>query len=84
MLPRRTTEFVIIPTSFRLAAMAKSRSPGFYQFTTEEETIGDVRHVSTTMYLPPLPGDAGAGEVVSLNPGEMDDMVKTGAHRLGT
>ncbi|HKQ94274.1 MAG TPA: hypothetical protein VJS40_01595, partial [Aestuariivirgaceae bacterium] len=59
MLPRRTKEFVIVPTSFQLAGMAKSRWPGFYQITTNEEMIDDVRHVSTTMYLPPLSGDAG-------------------------
>jgi hypothetical protein len=79
LLPRRTKEFVIIPTSFQLAGMAQSRWPGFYQITIDEQVIGDLRHVSTTMYLPPLPGDVGTGEVVSLVPGELDRLLKIAA-----
>ena len=79
MLPRRTKTFVIIPTSFQFAGMAKSRWPGFYQVTTNEEMIDDLKHVSTTMYLPPLAGDPGTGEVISLRPGELEHVVKIAA-----
>lgn len=81
MLPRRTKAFVLVPTSFQLAAMAKSRPPGFYQFTTSEEMVGNVRHVSTTIVVQPLPGDVGPSEVILLKPGEMGDVLKGAAPR---
>ena len=62
---------------FQLAGMAKAFPPGDYEITTEEEPLGDVmypayRRISTQIYLPRPAGQIGLGEILDIDPDELD------------
>jgi hypothetical protein len=69
-------QFVTFPTPFQLKGMVEQMPAGIYEVTTTEETIGDFmfeayRRLSTTIYLPPRPGDYGMGKVIQTDPAEL-------------
>jgi hypothetical protein len=54
---------------------------GTYEVTTEEEQLGDFiyeayRRTSTSIYVPPRPGDHGIGQIISIDPAELADTLK--------
>lgn len=76
MNTRVTRQFVTFPSPFQLKGMEEVRPAGIYEITTGEETIGDFmyeayRRISTTIYLPPRPGDYGMGKVIQTDPAEL-------------
>jgi hypothetical protein len=77
---RQNRELVTFHAPFQLKAMEDMRPAGAYEVTTEEEQIGDFmfeafRRTSTTIYLPPRPGDFGMGKVVPVDPMELSRLV---------
>jgi hypothetical protein len=78
---RVTRQFVTFPSPFQLKGMEEVRPAGIYEITTEEETIGNFiyeayRRISTTLYLPPQPGDYGVGKFVPTDPAEVAQAMK--------
>jgi hypothetical protein len=74
---RLTRRFVAIPAPFQLKGMEQERPAGVYEITTTEEAIGDFmfdayRRISTTIYLPPRPGDYGMGLIIDTDPSELE------------
>jgi hypothetical protein len=62
--------------------MEEMRPAGTYEVTTEEQQIGDLmfealRHMSTTIYLPPRTGDYGLGQTIPVDPVELKDLLRT-------
>jgi hypothetical protein len=78
---RTTRQFITIPAPFQLKGMEQERPGGVYEVTTTEETIGDFmyeayRRISTTIYLPPRPGDHGVGTSIETNPAELENIIE--------
>ena len=81
MNTRRSCKLVTFPQSFQLTGMDKMLPAGTYEVTTEEEQIGDFvyeayRRISTSIHLPPQPGDYGIGQIISIDPDELVDTLK--------
>ena len=78
MNTRSNRKLVTFGQPFQLTGMDQIQPPGTYEVTTEEREIGDFvfdayRRLSTTIYLPPRPGDYGVGRIISIDPVELSD-----------
>ena len=76
---RRKT--VTIDRPFRLSNGSRNLPAGDYEITTEEEPVGDVmfeafRRVSTTIYLPVTTGQIGLGEILEIDPQELEHLLR--------
>ena len=72
MFNRVTRCIVEIKRPFQITGLPRLYPAGSYEVTTEEEPLGDsmtsvFRRVSTTIYLPRMPGDAGLGEFAEIS-----------------
>jgi hypothetical protein len=86
MNPRKTKRFVTFHAPFQLQAMGESRPAGVYEVTCEEQQIGDFmfeafRCISTTIYLPPHAGDFGTGQIIPVDPLELQKLLKLTSHK---
>ena len=75
---RRKT--VTIDRPFRLSNGSRNHPAGDYEITTEEP-VGDVmfeafRRVSTTIYLPVTTGQIGLGEILEIDPQELEHLLR--------
>jgi len=73
---RINREVVEIRRSFEMSNPPRVFPPGRYEVTTEEEPLGDsmrpvYRRVSMTIYLPRRAGDVGLGEILDIEPAEL-------------
>jgi hypothetical protein len=80
-MDRLTRRIVSIDRPFRLSNGTRTYSAGNYEITTEEEQLGDVmfevfRRVSTRIYLPPDRGRIGIGEILEIDPLELEQLVR--------
>jgi hypothetical protein len=76
MFNRINREVVDIRRSFEMSDPPRTFPPGRYEITTEEEPLGDgmrpvYRRISTTIYLPRRAGDVGLGEIIEIEPAEL-------------
>ena len=76
---RRNT--VTIDRPFRLSNGTRNHPAGEYEITIAEETFGDLmleafRIVSTTIYLPETTGQIGLGEILEIDPLELEHLMQ--------
>jgi hypothetical protein len=76
---RRKT--VSIDRPFRLSNGTRTHPAGAYEITIEEEPLGDLmfeafRRVSTTIYLPETTGQIGFGEMLDIDPRELERLLQ--------
>lgn len=72
------------PKPFLLNGVAGYSPAGDYEVTTEEEPLGDsmtpaYRRISTTIYLPLPPGRIGIGQIVEVDPQELNSILTKSA-----
>jgi hypothetical protein len=71
---------VRIDRPFRLSNGTRTYPAGDYEVTTENEQLGDFtfeafRRISTRIYLPPVSGQMGIGEILEIDPVELENLV---------
>jgi hypothetical protein len=72
---------VNIDRPFRLSNGTRNHPAGDYEITIEEEPLGDMmlqayRRVSTTIYLPERSGQIGFGEILEIDPRELEHLLQ--------
>jgi hypothetical protein len=72
---------VNIDRPFRLSNGTRNHPAGDYEITIEEEPLGDLmfeafRRVSTTIYLPETTGQIGFGEMLDIDPRELERLLQ--------
>ena len=70
---------VRIDRPFRLSNGTRTYSAGEYEITTEHQQLGDFtfeafRRVSIRIYLPPVSGQIGIGEILEIDPLELENL----------
>ena len=70
---------VRIDRPFRLSNGTRTYPAGDYEITTEHEQLGDFtfeafRRVSIRIYLPPVSGQIGIGEILEIDPLELENL----------
>ena len=70
---------VRIDRPFRLSNGTRTYSAGAYEITTEHQQLGDFtfeafRRVSIRIYLPPVSGQIGIGEILEIDPLELENL----------
>ena len=70
---------VRIDRPFRLSNGTRTYPAGDYEITTEHEQLGDFtfeafRRVSIRIYLPPVSGQIGIGEIFEIDPLELENL----------
>jgi hypothetical protein len=80
MTNRITRVMVTLHEPVQISELNAPIPAGRYEVTTEEEPIGDFmfpayRRISTSIYLPRVPGRIGVGQAVLLNQTELDGLL---------
>ena len=74
-----TKRIVRFDHPFRLSNGTRAYPAGDYEVTTEHEQLGDFtfeafRRISTRIYLPPVSGQIGIGEILEIDPLELENL----------
>jgi hypothetical protein len=78
---RLSRKTVSIDRPFRLSNGTRTHPAGNYEITIEEEPLGDTmfeafRRISTTIYLPETTGQIGFGEILDIDPRELQHLLQ--------
>ena len=78
---RLSRKTVSIARPFRLSNGTRNHPAGDYEITIEEEPLGDMtfeafRRISTTIYLPETTGHIGVGEILDVDPRELEHLLQ--------
>lgn len=81
MTNRITHKIVTFAAPFQLKGMGNLAPAGSYEIRTEEEPLGDFMYpvfhrVSHTIYLPRPQGQIGLGEIIEIDPAELDAVLQ--------
>ena len=83
-----TKKIVHVDHPFRLSNGTRTYPAGDYEVTTEHEQLGDFtfeafRRISTRIYLPPVSGRIGIGEILEIDPLELESLLQSKSLSLG-
>ncbi len=86
MTNRITRKIVTFSKPFQLTGMSASFPAGSYEVMTEEEPLGDVmfpayRRMWTSIYLPRPNGQIGLGQIIEIDPIELDAVLQRSGSR---
>jgi hypothetical protein len=78
---RLTRNTVTIDRPFRFSNETTTHPAGAYDITVEEKQLGDVmsdayRRISTRIHFPPTAGRTGIGEILEIDPAELDHLIQ--------
>jgi hypothetical protein len=78
---RLSRKTVSIDRPFRLSNGTRTHPAGDYEITIEEEPLGDMmfeafRRISTTIHLPETTGQIGFGEILNIDPRELEQLLQ--------
>jgi hypothetical protein len=78
---RLSRKTVRIDRPFRLSNGTRTHPAGDYEITIEEEPLGDMmfeafRRISTMIYLPQRSGQIGFGELLNIDPHELEHLLQ--------
>ena len=81
IMNRLIRKTVNIDRPFRLSNGTRNHPAGDYEIAIEEEPLGDMmlqayRRVSTTIYLPETSGQIGFGEILEIDPRELEHLLQ--------